>query len=643
MPSAPAPEAPGPPSEALSPRWLEGIPVPSALVTEAGRIAAASRAFTEVSGWMGSVIGSSLPSLFAPGDGEALGLEVCRDQPEREQTFWVTLASTGRSCQLRLGRALVEGNGTVRLAMLLPAAQRSASLSEPGWYWDRSGEPASAATAAQRLAELPLSGLFIADGRVVVATERAAHLLSVPATKLRGKPVVDLLGSRATDVTDPALEASQCGPRPLAALPVYLGGSLRALAYCLIPLARPRLGLLLVEACRDSKLESPARSPHSTASYLIAGVAHEINNPLTFVAPALSQLREELARRRNTACEAPVGRWLELAEEAETGVARIAGVVKRLREMREGRPDIEPTDINGVVLETLRLSAGSIPSSVVLRRDFGMARPARANRERLAQVLLNLVLNAAHALTEDCKAGGTIFLRTWASVSHAFLEVRDDGTGIQPSLREKIFEPFFTTRGSGSGLGLALCRSMIRELGGELSLEDGPGPGARFRIRLPLWQGPAGKARLRSRAPAKPIPFQERRVLLVDDDHLVRRALARMLAKHHDITEASSVAQALELIAASHPPFEVLVTDLVMRDGGGRELIAALKRLDSPLAQRAIIISGMAPDATPLDCPRLSKPCTAQDMLSMIDRVVAAPRDSESLPPDDGEDTRSGA
>jgi CheY-like chemotaxis protein len=119
-------------------------------------------------------------------------------------------------------------------------------------------------------------------------------------------------------------------------------------------------------------------------------------------------------------------------------------------------------------------------------------------------------------------------------------------------------------------------------------------------------------------------------VLLVDDDHLVRRALARMLTRQHEVVEAASGSEALRLIEGQH--FDVMVTDLVMSHGGGGELIETLEQQGSPLARRAIVISGMAPDATRLGCPRLPKPCNASDLLATIERVLANASDAVAVP-----------
>jgi|GEM_PF-2854361 len=615
------------PRQRGGPGWLDAIPIPAALVTPTGEIAAVSPALTELVQTAHPMIGAAFADLLWPESrASALALII---NPARRQQAEVTLTATGNRYAMQVGMPLGDNRSGMRVAVLvsLSAPDDDPQAEAPREQHSRGSIPAPATnpeTPLRALCGLPLPALVTVDGKVAVVTQRAASLLGLPAESLEDLLLEDLVGSAAAQeiLEQCQVESAQWQPQALAAHPVRIGGSIRACACCYIPFGRPGVGLLLLESWGGTGIDIPTEhTRQSSAGYLIAGVAHEINNPLAFIIPAMGELRSELERRRPNLQGHPIDAWIAQIEEVQEGVARIASVVQNLRAAREATPDAEPTLINQVIVNTLRLAAASVPQTISIRRDLGLVLPAQGNRQRLGQVLLNLVLNAAQALTGAGRETGNIFVRSWSDSRYTWLEVRDDGPGVLPEHREKIFEPFFTTRATGSGLGLAVCRAMIRELGGELSLENVATPGACFRVRLPVWRAgrdqEVGAANIVSSQPPKPT---KRRVLLVDDDPPVRRALRRMLAAYHQVSEAGSLQEALAL--AEQAKFDVLVTDLVMSHGGGPALIERLKQTGSPLANHVVVISGMAPDATPTDYPRITKPCKAEELLLAIDRVA---------------------
>jgi signal transduction histidine kinase len=611
--------------------WLDGIPLPAALVTPTGEIAAASPALVKLTDNDGAMVGLSLLTLLWPDSRNAAAHLIAypNNHPDTDDgAVVVMLNATGTQYALRVGMPLGSGRSAMRLALLQPLSNDDVTMPRPR---QSSGSipapPHRTEGPLQALGGLPLTALVAADGRVVAVTQRAASLLGIPAQAFESVALEDLFGrSAAADLFPEATnDGMKWQPQALPAIPIRVDGAIRASACCVVPFGRPGVGLILIESWGGNSIEIPSEhARQSSAGYLIAGVAHEINNPLAFIIPALTELQNDLATRRDSMRGHPVDGWLSQLEEIVEGITRIAAVVQNLRVARESTPETEPTLVNQVAANTLRLAAASVPPQISIRRDLGLVLPACANRQRLGQVLLNLVLNAAHALEDSQRADGTIFVRSWSDANHTWLEVRDDGPGVPAEHRERIFEPFFTTRAKGSGLGLAVCRAMIRELGGELTLEAEATPGACFRIRLPLWQAKTGGVETQSTVLAAsavaPQTLPRRRVLLVDDDPPVRRALRRMLATHHHVEEAGSLQEAFE--KAQLNSYDVLLTDLVMSHGGGPALIERLKQAELPLAERVIIISGMAPDATPLKYPRVTKPCTSEDLLDAIERVV---------------------
>jgi len=261
------------------------------------------------------------------------------------------------------------------------------------------------------------------------------------------------------------------------------------------------LGLAMSEDVTDrlalqSRLAVASRL--AAVGTLVAGVAHEINNPLAAVLAdqglALEILRD--ASRRLRAAD-PLdreaeARALEAAaeamREAQEGGQRIARVVKNLTAF--GRPDPERTRVRliDVVADAMRWLPATVAKVARLQVEDGGAPDVMASAGQLGQVLVNLVTNAAHAIPATRR--GLIVIRTsLAAGGGARLEVKDDGAGIAPEILDRVFEPFFTTHrtgaGKGMGLGLAIAHAIVTAHGGTLAVESTPGQGTTFRVELP--------------------------------------------------------------------------------------------------------------------------------------------------------------
>ncbi|TLM65764.1 MAG: sensor histidine kinase [Deltaproteobacteria bacterium] len=209
---------------------------------------------------------------------------------------------------------------------------------------------------------------------------------------------------------------------------------------------------------------------------LSAGIAHEIRNPLSIIGYALELLCRDAALTPFQA---------EMAEKIEAEIERLRTLTDGLLSFSSSREGCcRLVVLNDLVEETLRLLRFELQRhAVVLTTDFNELPLVAADPNKLKQVVINLVMNAAQAMG----GAGTITLRTCRAGDMVELTVADTGPGISAELIEKIFDPFFTTKpeGEGTGLGLYLCRTIVRELGGELSVDSAPGAGATFRVRLP--------------------------------------------------------------------------------------------------------------------------------------------------------------
>lgn len=218
---------------------------------------------------------------------------------------------------------------------------------------------------------------------------------------------------------------------------------------------------------------------------LSAGIAHEINNPLGYVIGNLEFLREEIVDR-NMADSSEI---LTAIEQASEGALRVRDVVRDLLAFsRVDHDELEAVDVHVVLESTLRLAMGQIKHKAQVIRDYDDVPRVWANRLRLGQVALNLVINAIQALPDDRVQDNVIRLSTGKDEDgRVVFEVRDNGPGIPGHVRARLFEPFFSTKpaGLGTGLGLSICHAIISRFRGEISLHSEPGQGAAFRVHLP--------------------------------------------------------------------------------------------------------------------------------------------------------------
>jgi len=251
-------------------------------------------------------------------------------------------------------------------------------------------------------------------------------------------------------------------------------------------LARTHEALFAAQAhlARADKLASLGR--------LVAGIAHEINNPVAFVNASVDlihtaavDLRERLDGAADPTCTERLDALTQNANICRDGAARAARIVRELtafaRAPHHGR---EPTDLHAGLDRALQLLRGEYRDRIEIRREYGDIPRPLCNPGQVDQVFMNLLTNAVQAV----EGQGEIRLRTYAENGSVFVEVTDSGPGIAPELCERIFEPFFTTKavGKGTGLGLAIAHSLVARHGGDIQLQSVRGRGATFVVRLPV-------------------------------------------------------------------------------------------------------------------------------------------------------------
>lgn len=349
----------------------------------------------------------------------------------------------------------------------------------------------------------------------------------------------------------------------------------------------------------------------ASAGALAAGVAHEINNPLAvamsnidFVTGVLAQLGPEaraleseagsqgLTEGWNGWLGARLGEVEEPLRDAREAVERIRDIVRDVKLFSRPHDAVRgPIDVQRVIESSIRMAWNEIRHRARLVKDYGDVPMVEGNEARLGQVVLNVIMNAAQSMPEGHASRNEIRIMTRAPDGRVVIEISDTGSGIAKQDLDRIFEPFFTTKpaGEGTGLGLAICSRIVGELGGEIAALSEVGKGTLIRVTLPATHGVA--------APASPVGVAPRtpraRVLVIDDEAAIGKALARILAAHHDVLALQSGKEALARLSSGEH-FDVILCDLMMPELTGMEVHEEVSRRDPALARRMIFVTGGA-------------------------------------------------
>ena len=331
---------------------------------------------------------------------------------------------------------------------------------------------------------------------------------------------------------------------------------------------------------------------------LAAGVAHEINNPLSYVLLNLDLVVRELgASVLGAEATVPCGELVMRLREARLGVDRVRLIVQDLKAF--SRVDTErrgPVDVHRVLDQTIELASNEIRHRARIVRAFDDVPQVEANASRLGQVFLNLILNAGQAIAEGDALHNQIVVSTSVDAQgRVVVAVSDSGAGIPEDILARVFEPFFTTKpsGVGTGLGLSICHGIVTSLGGEITVESRAGQGSTFRVLLPavpLERPPASF--WPERVPSIPPPRAPRgRILVVDDEPVLAAALGRSLEPEFQVEVLGNGRAALERLRRD-PPFDAVLCDLIMPELTGMDLYDALKETDPDLVERIIFMTG---------------------------------------------------
>ncbi len=357
---------------------------------------------------------------------------------------------------------------------------------------------------------------------------------------------------------------------------------------------------------------------------LVAGVAHEVNNPLAYA----SMATELLERFLDEGC-----RDVKSGRAALTNVSaaldRIAALVRDLR--ASVRPDVLEAvalPLSEILSSALRMTSSSIRDRATLDADFAQLPSVSGVPGRLEQVFVNLLINATQSFEGDDVARNVVRVRATHGAGELTVVVEDNGRGIAPEDLPKVFDPFFTTKasGEGTGLGLSISDATVRQSGGRIDVSSVLGEGTRVTVALPVaTERPA----VMVGQPARP-SSQRRRVLVVDDEPAIGMLLDRILSPSHDLVVTTCATEAEEVLMDEGADFDVVLCDLTMPRLSGAALFARTRERRPDLASRFVLMSGglFQDDALAraggADLPRLEKPFTAAEVSALIERVAAA-------------------
>jgi signal transduction histidine kinase/CheY-like chemotaxis protein len=337
---------------------------------------------------------------------------------------------------------------------------------------------------------------------------------------------------------------------------------------------------------------------------LAASVAHEINNPLTYVlshgdalGAELDVLEKLLAGPGGPKLEearASVARLREGLAPIRTGTARIASITRDLRSF--SRPDersLAPVNPRAVVESVLKLVAKEVEARAKLVLDLHDTAPVIGNEARLIQVVLNLIVNAYQALPPESAAYHQVSVSVRDDGARVVVEVSDSGPGVPAADRERIFEPFFSTKeiGIGTGLGLFVCRNIVRGFSGDVEVGDRPGGGAVFRVVLPA-AAPAASSQSPATAPAENKAGAH--IVLIEDDRLVARAFSLQLgqAGYRVTTFADGQSGMRGLLELTD--VDLVFCDLMMTGMTGMDLAEELAKQAPDKAAKLVLMTGGA-------------------------------------------------
>jgi len=360
---------------------------------------------------------------------------------------------------------------------------------------------------------------------------------------------------------------------------------------------------------------------------MAAGVAHDFNNALSVILARAQFVRRML--------DGPAPDMDKIRADLDT-VIKIsfqgAEMIKRIQDYTRIRKDVprSAVDLNAVIRDAVEMARPKWKEEcdvqgtpIDMRLELGDIPTVSGNEYELAQVVGNFIFNAVEAMPK----GGALTFRTFAEANRVVMQVRDTGIGMDETTRERLFDPFFTTKETGQGLGTSIIYGIVTRHRGTIRVDSRLGCGTTFTVRFPVGRPLPRRVAPQPQTQPEPIRTRAARVLLVDDDELVRETYEETLRSGgHDVCSVGGGSEALAEFAEQ--PFDVVVTDLSMHEMSGFDLSREIKRLYPGVP--VILLSGWAIQENEERVREsgidhvLVKPCRVEDLLSAVQNALRA-------------------
>lgn len=381
-----------------------------------------------------------------------------------------------------------------------------------------------------------------------------------------------------------------------------------------------------LQARKELEAQLRVRDRLAAVGTLVAGVAHEINNPLAYLSANLELLQAQGVAR---------GESVVAIREA---TARIRTIVSDLRTFAAPSEHARPvaTDVRQVVESALRMASGELRERAQVQANLEDVPLITADPARLGQLVLNLLVNAAQSIPEGAATDNVVSIDLRHLGATLSLEIADSGAGIDPEIRDRIFDPFSTTKsGEGMGLGLYICNQIARSLGGTIRFDANEPRGTRAVVELPVAACVAPRVVEETAWRHSIVTTPGLAVLVIDDEPELLRVLAEVL-EAYDVTTAGPE----EAKSAEFELFDAVVCDLMMPGVNGKALFDAARAQDKGLEERFIFMTGGAfplwaqkfVESVPNRC--LAKPFSTQDLVAAIEEVFVQVSEREDVSQD---------
>jgi len=399
-----------------------------------------------------------------------------------------------------------------------------------------------------------------------------------------------------------------------------------------------RLALVEAHAARNAptSLRAPefeqrlqSRDRMASIGTLTAGVVHGINNPLSYVIANLEYVKRLLAPGAGPLPGNVLAELSDVLDDSLDGAERVRSIVSDLGSYSNpGQTRVLAVDLERATERALSVAANEIRHRARVVREYSAIPSALGTEAKLAQVILNLLINAAHSIEVGAVDRNTITVRTRLDLrERPTLEIEDTGCGIAQEHLGRVFDPFFTTKpvGVGTGLGLSIAKRIVCDLDGEIHLESVHGRGTRVLLTLPA--APPSAATLPVLESVPPFSTERicARVLVIDDEPAILRAFRRVLSAHEVVT-ASSGAEALSKLADARN-FDAIFCDVMMPEMSGVEVYQRIREGHPGQEHKLVFMTGgafaelAAHFIESVDNPKLKKPFTGSSVRALVAAV----------------------